>query len=79
MENLWIVTTRYVAHVPLYQLGDVDEHVRVIDEHLLRGLGYGLDDAALLTARRFRFTPATQCARPVQSAFVLAVRFERTQ
>jgi protein TonB len=53
----------------------VDEQGAVKNARVLRGLGYGLDEAALAAAQRTRFRPATRCAQPVAAPFVIAVRF----
>ncbi len=53
----------------------VNDQGDVTDAHVLAGLGYGLDEAALEAARRLRFAPATRCNRPVAAPFVIAMRF----
>jgi periplasmic protein TonB len=53
----------------------VDEQGEVKNARVLRGLGYGLDEAALEAARRIRFRPATRCAQAVAAPFVIAMRF----
>jgi protein TonB len=53
----------------------VDEQGNVRDVKLLKGLGYGLDDAAVAAAKRIRFRPATLCGKIVSSPFTLAMRF----
>jgi len=53
----------------------VDDQGQVSSAHVLDGLGYGLDEAALEAARRLRFAPATRCNRPVAGPFVIAMRF----
>lgn len=53
----------------------LDDHGEVQTAHVLDGLGYGLDEAALEAARRLRFSPALRCSRPVAAPFVIAMRF----
>jgi periplasmic protein TonB len=53
----------------------VDEWGNVASVRVLRGLGYGLDEAALLAVKRMRFRPGTRCSKPVATPFVMAVRF----
>lgn len=53
----------------------VDEQGNVKDVRILKGLGYGLDDAAVAAAKRIRFKPATLCGKIVTSPFTLSMRF----
>ncbi|HVW24615.1 MAG TPA: energy transducer TonB [Polyangiaceae bacterium] len=53
----------------------INEKGEVVSAKLLDGLGYGLDEAALEVARRYRFSPATRCNKPIAAPFVLAMRF----
>lgn len=53
----------------------IDESGRVTGVELVSGLGHGLDEAALASARAARFAPATRCGKPVASNFVIAMRF----
>ena len=48
---------------------------RVRGARVLQGLGYGLDEAALASARRITFRPGTRCGKPVDATFVVAIRF----
>ena len=43
---------------------------------VLRGLGYGLDEAAARAAQQIRFTPATRDGQPVDSTATLHVLFQ---
>jgi TonB family protein len=43
---------------------------------VLRGLGHGLDEAAMRAARQIRFRPAMENGRPVTSVTVLHVLFQ---
>jgi protein TonB len=53
----------------------VNEKGEVVGARVLEGLGYGLDEAALEVARRYHFSPATRCNKPIATTFVLAMRF----
>ena len=48
--------------------------VRVM--RVLRGLGYGLDEAAMRAAEKIRFSPAQQEGRPVDSTATLHIVFQ---
>lgn len=45
-------------------------------QHVVRGLGYGLDDAAVAAARQIRFRPAMQEGRPVDTTATVHILFE---
>jgi TonB family protein len=45
---------------------------------VIRGLGYGLDDAAIRAAEQIRFKPALQDGRPADSTAVLHIIFQLT-
>jgi protein TonB len=53
----------------------VDTLGGVSSARLLSNLGYGLDEAALAAVKKMRFRPGTRCAKPLPTAFVVAVRF----
>lgn len=53
----------------------IDEQGRVGDVQVLRGLGLGLDEAAVAAVRRWRFHPATRAGKPVKVNYVLSVYF----
>lgn len=53
----------------------VDETGRVVDVKLLQGLGYGLDEAALLAARQASFEPAIRCGKATRATFNISMRF----
>jgi protein TonB len=53
----------------------VDEEGRVILARVLRGLGYGLDDAALGAAKQMTFSPGTKCGKPSVTTLSLSMRF----
>lgn len=55
----------------------VDETGRVVDVRLLSGLGYGLDEAALVAARQATFEPAVRCGKPVSATFTVSMRFTK--
>jgi protein TonB len=46
-----------------------------VNVSLLQGLGYGLDEAALATARRAEFEPAVRCGKPTRATFNISMRF----
>jgi len=48
---------------------------RVAHARLLRGIGHGLDDAALAASRKTRWSPATLDGRPIRSQRRFNVRF----
>jgi protein TonB len=55
---------------------DVAEDGRVVGARVLKGLGYGLDEAAQTALRRFRFTPAhDRAGRPVPCRIVWRYTF----
>jgi TonB family protein len=45
-------------------------------ENVVRGLGHGLDDAAIRAAEQIRFKPATQDGQPTDSRAVLHIVFQ---
>ncbi len=53
----------------------VDATGRVASVKVLDGLGYGLDEVAIETAKAATFEPAQLCGRPTKSTFVMGVRF----
>jgi protein TonB len=53
----------------------VNERGEVTGARVLKGLGYGLDEAAIAAAQRLRFRPATRCKQAVAAPFILAMRF----
>jgi TonB family protein len=44
--------------------------------HVVRGLGHGLDEAAIAAANKMRFKPATRGGQPVDSTAVVHVTFQ---
>jgi protein TonB len=53
----------------------LDDSGAVVKATVLKGLGYGLDEAAIAAAQGARFKPATQCGVPVATTFVVAFTF----
>jgi len=53
----------------------VSESGEVVEAKVLQGLGYGLDESAIETVKRWRFRPATLCGKPVTASFVVSVVF----
>jgi protein TonB len=56
----------------------VDETGHVVNARVVSGLGYGLDEAALVAARASTFEPASRCGKPVIGTIVLPFRFQET-
>jgi protein TonB len=56
----------------------IDETGQVVNARVVSGLGYGLDDAALVAARASTFEPATRCKKPVIGTTILPFRFQET-
>ncbi len=48
---------------------------RVTSARVLQGLGYGLDESAIAAAKQMTFEPATRCGKPIETSFVIAMRF----
>lgn len=53
----------------------VDASGHVASARILEGLGHGLDEAALASARAATFEPGTKCGKPASTTFVIAMRF----
>ena len=53
----------------------VDATGHVSSARVLEGLGHGLDEAALASARAATFEPGTRCGKPAPATFVIAMRF----
>ncbi len=53
----------------------IDESGRVIDVTIVKGLGFGLQQAAIDAVTKWRFSPATMNGRPVKVFFNLTVQF----
>jgi len=53
----------------------VDASGRVAAARVLEGLGHGLDEAALASARAATFEAATRCGTATSATFVIAIRF----
>lgn len=62
------------GEVIVQALFSADGKVRVL--HLVRGLGHGLDEAAVRAAEGIRFTPAQRDGRPVDSTATLHIVFQ---
>ncbi len=54
----------------------VDESGHVASARIVSGLGYGLDEAALVAAKQCTFEPATQCGKPIVGTAVLPFRMQ---
>ena len=53
----------------------VDATGHVVAVRVLRGLGFGLDDAAVTAAKQWTFSPATRCGKAVPAVIKGKVRF----
>jgi protein TonB len=53
----------------------VDAQGDVTDVQVLAGLGHGLDESSVATAKRIKFTPGSACSKPVGASFVITFRF----
>ena len=53
----------------------IDSAGAVTDARVTTGLGHGLDQSALTAARRMKFQAGTRCGKPVESTFVISMRF----
>jgi periplasmic protein TonB len=56
----------------------IDPSGTVVDAHLIRGLGYGLDEVALRAAKAWTFQPATRCGKPIVGHKRIQFRFTLT-
>lgn len=54
----------------------VDATGHVTNVRVLKGLGYGLDEAAVAAAKQWTFRPATRCGKPVPYTVKPGVRFQ---
>jgi protein TonB len=54
----------------------IDENGRVTNVRVLKGLGFGLDEAAVAAARQWTFKPATKCGKAVSFVVKPGVRFQ---
>jgi protein TonB len=54
----------------------IDASGHVVGVKVVKGLGYGLDEAAVAAAKQWTFKPATKCGKPVASVVKPGVRFE---
>src|SRR5258706_354654 len=53
----------------------VDDTGKVIGVKVLRGLGYGLDDAAVAAAKQMTFEPGTRCGKAAVVTLTTSMRF----
>ncbi|XXF77214.1 TonB family protein [Myxococcaceae bacterium GXIMD 01537] len=53
----------------------IDSEGKVVSARLLKGQGYGLDEAALAAIKRFRFKPATKNGEPVSTEITYTYTF----
>jgi protein TonB len=57
----------------------VDDLGNVIAVKVLKGLGYGLDDAALRAAKQLTFAPGTRCGKAALTKLTVGMRFSLGQ
>jgi protein TonB len=57
----------------------VDEQGNVIAVKVLRGLGYGLDEAAMRAAKQMTFDPGTKCGKAAVTKLTVGMRFALQQ
>jgi periplasmic protein TonB len=53
----------------------IDENGKVVDAKIVKGLGFGLDEAAIAAYQQWTFEPATRCGKPVPTTITVAMRF----
>jgi TonB family protein len=53
----------------------IDEKGEPQDVHVIRGIGYGLDEEAVKAVGQYRFIPAARDGKPVKVQLTIAVRF----
>jgi periplasmic protein TonB len=57
----------------------VDDQGNVISVKVLRGLGYGLDEAAIRAAKQMTFEPGTKCGKAAVTKLTVGMRFALQQ
>jgi protein TonB len=57
----------------------VDDQGNVIAVKVLKGLGYGLDDAAVHAAKQMTFEPGTRCGKAAVTKLTVGMRFSLQQ
>lgn len=57
----------------------VDELGNVVAAKVLKGLGYGLDDAAVRAAKQMTFEPGTRCGKATLTKLTVGMRFSLQQ
>lgn len=53
----------------------INERGEVTGARVARGLGFGLDEAAVAAARQWTFEPALRCGKPTATSVTLGMRF----
>lgn len=53
----------------------IDASGAVTEAHVVSGLGYGLDQAAIAAAKRMKFSPGTRCGKAVESTTFINTHF----
>jgi protein TonB len=57
----------------------VDDQGNVLSVKVLRGLGYGLDEAAVAAAKKMAFEPGTRCGKAAVTKLTVGMRFTLQQ
>jgi protein TonB len=57
----------------------VDDQGNVVSVKVLRGLGYGLDEAAVRAAKQMTFEPGTKCGKAAVTKLTVGMRFALQQ
>lgn len=65
---------RLEGEVVLEVLFNANAEARVL--RVIRGLGHGLDEAAVASASQIKFRPALQAGEPIDQAAIIRIRFE---
>lgn len=60
---------------PVIIQATIDEQGNVVDTEVLRGLGLGLNDAAMAAVQQWKYTPTTYNGRPVSVLLTVTVQF----
>lgn len=54
----------------------IDENGRVVNVRVIKGLGFGLDEAAVAAAKQWTFKPAMRCGKAVSAVVKPGIRFQ---
>ena len=73
-EYTWAARKAGIEGVVVLEL-EIDAEGRVRDPVVVKGLGYGLDEAAIEAAWQWRFKPAMEDGRPVATPYHATINF----